>query len=144
MGAFQDNKILNFMVLILLISTKLCHADEDFDDTKQKRAAGGGNVGLFPFPRVGRSDPDLLAEFDSPSSNNLFENYDDLGRYEVKRQGLVPFPRVGRSGSPNSRFYHQQLSDYIKRSMSGATPSSSNMWFGPRLGKRALNQGENM
>lgn len=30
-------------------------------------------MGLFPFPRVGRSDPDLIPEWDSYSS---FENYD--------------------------------------------------------------------
>lgn len=28
----------------------------EFEDVKSKR---GGNVGLFPFPRVGRSDPEL-------------------------------------------------------------------------------------
>lgn len=59
----------------------------------------------------------------------------------MKRQGLVPFPRVGRSGGLNPRFYYQQLSDYNKRGMSGANPSSS-LWFGPRLGKRAHDQGE--
>lgn len=66
----------------------------------------------------------------------------DLGRHEMKRQGLVPFPRVGRSGGLIPRFYQQQLSEYNKRGMSGASPSSSHMWFGPRLGKRAHDQGE--
>lgn len=47
----------------------------DFDDSKHKRA-GGGSVGLFPFPRVGRSDPDMMAEWESPLSYNSFENYD--------------------------------------------------------------------
>lgn len=65
----------------------------------------------------------------------------ELGRREMKRQGLVAFPRVGRSGGLNPRFYHQQLAEY-KRGMSGASPSSSHMWFGPRLGKRAHDQGE--
>lgn len=37
----------------------------------------------------------------------------------MKRQGLVPFPRVGRSGALIPRFYHQQMSDYNKRGMSG-------------------------
>lgn len=69
----------------------------------------------------------------------------DLGRHEMKRQGLVPFPRVGRSGGLSARFYRQQAADYNKRmsgGMSGANPSSSHMWFGPRLGKRAHDQGE--
>lgn len=42
----------------------------DFEGV-QKRA--GGSVGLFPFPRVGRSDPDLASEWNSVNS---FENYD--------------------------------------------------------------------
>lgn len=67
----------------------------------------------------------------------------DLGRHEMKRQGLVPFPRVGRSGAINPRFLRQQMAEYNnKRSLSGASPSSSHMWFGPRLGKRAHDQGE--
>jgi hypothetical protein len=63
----------------------------------------------------------------------------------MKRQGLVPFPRVGRSGGLNPRFYHQQQqADYNKRGMQmqGASPAASHMWFGPRLGKRAHDQGE--
>lgn len=60
----------------------------------------------------------------------------------MKRQGLVPFPRVGRSGAGlMERLYHQQMSDFNKRGISGANPSSS-LWFGPRLGKRAHDQGE--
>lgn len=61
----------------------------------------------------------------------------------MKRQGLVSFPRVGRSGGYNQRLY-QQLQDYNKRGISGASPAaSSHMWFGPRLGKRsARDQGE--
>lgn len=47
----------------------------DFDDSKLKRA-GGGSVGLFPFPRVGRSDPDMISEWETPVSYNEFENYD--------------------------------------------------------------------
>lgn len=131
----------------------------DFDDSKLKRA-GGGSVGLFPFPRVGRSDPDMISEWETPLSYNEFDNYDgndaklcfrfvvqayptDLGRHEMKRQGLVPFPRVGRSGAINPRFLRQQMAEYNnKRSLSGASPSSSHMWFGPRLGKRAHDQGE--
>lgn len=65
-----------------------------------------------------------------------------MGRREMKRQGLVAFPRVGRSGGLNPRFYHQQMAEYNKRGMSGASPASSHMWFGPRLGKRAHDQGE--
>ena len=50
-------------------------ATADFEDSKPKRA-GGGSVGLFPFPRVGRSDPDMISEWELPISYNSFENYD--------------------------------------------------------------------
>lgn len=74
---------------------------------------------------------------------SYFQYSPDLGRHEMKRQGLVPFPRVGRSGGLVPRFYRQQLSEHNKRAsgLSGASPSSS-LWFGPRLGKRAHDQGE--
>lgn len=106
----------------------------------------------------------MITEWEAPLSYNSFENYDgngnkvvitarslteissaDLGRHEMKRQGLVPFPRVGRSGGISPRFYRQQTSDYNKRmsgGISGASPAASHMWFGPRLGKRAHDQGE--
>jgi hypothetical protein len=53
----------------------------DFDTAKR---AGGGTVGLFPFPRVGRSDPDLLPEWDSSPNYNSFENYD--GKFPYHKQ----------------------------------------------------------
>lgn len=60
----------------------------------------------------------------------------------MKRQGLVAFPRVGRSGGFNSRYY-QQLAEYAKRGMPGSNSAAGgHMWFGPRLGKRAHDQGE--
>lgn len=91
-------------------------------------------MGLFPFPRVGRSDPDLqnwdLNSFEDYNGeqvpvDNMLSNailsstIADMYRNEmVKRQGLIPFPRVGRSGykSPQG-------------------PAVSGMWFGPRLGR---------
>lgn len=33
-------------------------------------------MGLFPFPRVGRSDPGMISEWESPLSYNSLENYD--------------------------------------------------------------------
>lgn len=60
----------------------------------------------------------------------------------MKRQGLVAFPRVGRSGGWNPKFFHQISDLNVKRGMSGASPSASHAWFGPRLGKRSNEQGE--
>lgn len=36
----------------------------------------GGNVGLFPFPRVGRSDPELMANWE-PATAALLNSLDD-------------------------------------------------------------------
>lgn len=43
---------------------------KDFEAV-QKR--GSGTVGLYSFPRVGRSDPDQAPDWDN---YNSFENYD--------------------------------------------------------------------
>lgn len=64
-----------FILFNNYISYLVLNFTADFDDTKEKRA-GGGSVGLFPFPRVGRSNVDLLSEWDSPLSYNSLENYD--------------------------------------------------------------------
>ncbi|XP_068082783.1 cardio acceleratory peptide 2b isoform X2 [Anabrus simplex] len=94
------------------------------ETVKIKREAG-----LFPFPRVGRS------EVNSKSSNWRTDNM------EMKRQGLIPFPRVGRGGALLSRPRQSlpaallllEASDISKRANGG---ESNGMWFGPRLGRR--------
>lgn len=77
----------------------------------------------------------------------------ELARREYKRQGLVPFPRVGRTPGSYSRgsYYPKSMQpqhdDYVKRvpmsgTGAGVSSHSGQMWFGPRLGKRAHDQGE--
>lgn len=51
------------------------------EDSKQKRHYGGGVEGLFPFPRSGRSDPDLI-NWDNSPINSLEE-------YEGMRQKII-------------------------------------------------------
>lgn len=46
----------------------------DFDGTKQKRS-DRGSVGLFPFPRVGRSDPEAVPENDPSYAYMSVEDY---------------------------------------------------------------------
>lgn len=57
-------------------------------------------------------------------------------RRQEKRQGLVPFPRVGKSEGYNPRFWQHE-----KRSVP-VSANSHAMWFGPRLGKRSPNEGD--
>lgn len=49
----------------------------DFDGTKQKRS-DRGSVGLFPFPRVGRSDPEAVPEIDPSYAYMSVEDYGNL------------------------------------------------------------------
>ncbi|XP_055615942.1 cardio acceleratory peptide 2b isoform X2 [Toxorhynchites rutilus septentrionalis] len=117
------------LVLIVFSTAKFCRAEVDQDTVvSEVRHKRGPTVGLFAYPRVGRSDPDMLEWGDMPME--LSEEYDYPIR-ESKRQGLVPFPRVGRSGQNGGRqFWPMQQK---RASNSGA---NSGMWFGPRLGKR--------
>uniref|UniRef100_A0A182SVY1 Pyrokinin n=1 Tax=Anopheles maculatus TaxID=74869 RepID=A0A182SVY1_9DIPT len=109
----------------------------------------GPTVGLFAFPRVGRSDPEVTLDWESSAMLPLEtgEDYEDYPMKEMKRQGLVPFPRVGRSGKSElamaaARYWQaahnlqqqQQQQSIVKRA--GGSGANSGMWFGPRLGKR--------
>lgn len=146
------------LVMIVLSTAKFCRAEADgspdavFGETRHKR---GPTVGLFAFPRVGRSDPADLLEWgdlvDQQQQQQLLggEDYAEdyplraanlIGNEMAKRQGkLVAFPRVGRAGGP-LRYWPSSGSSgsgsLQKRASSNAGANSA-MWFGPRLGKRA-------
>ncbi|XP_058063660.1 cardio acceleratory peptide 2b [Anopheles bellator] len=134
-------------VALVLLAVHFCRAEVEFDGSV--RSKRGPTVGLFAFPRVGRSDPDVGFDWDTSGPVDVSgDDYDDYPLKEIKRQGLVPFPRVGRAGKqdpPSSywqvarslqqqqqQHHHQQL---LKRA--GGSGANSGMWFGPRLGKRA-------
>nr|QHB80534.1 capa [Carabus violaceus] len=113
------------MLLFLVIA--MCYAEGEYQTNTYNRRAGT-NMGLFPFPRIGRSDPSLASL------------YADL--HEVKRQGLMPFPRVGRS-EMRTHFGTQALAvpawmvpenlvEFQKRNTGNV---NGGMWFGPRLGR---------
>ncbi|XP_055536157.1 cardio acceleratory peptide 2b isoform X2 [Wyeomyia smithii] len=121
------------LFLVVLSTAKFCHGDE-LDGSSDGRHKRGPTVGLFAFPRVGRSDPELVEWGDAALPVELADDYRDYPIREYKRQGLVPFPRVGRSG-PSLAARYWPVSMQQKRA--GNSGSSSGMWFGPRLGKRA-------
>uniref|UniRef100_A0A1B0C8L5 Uncharacterized protein n=3 Tax=Lutzomyia longipalpis TaxID=7200 RepID=A0A1B0C8L5_LUTLO len=100
-------------------------ADADIEESKPRRS---GNMGLFPFPRVGRSDPEMIA-YDAMI--NSLEDY-DIPKYEMKRQGLIPFPRVGRSRT-GTLWSKVAREEYGKRT--GGVGANGGLWFGPRLGR---------
>lgn len=146
------------LVLIVLSTARFCRAEADGSpdggmlggSTRHKR---GPTVGLFAFPRVGRSDPADLFEWgdlldqQQQQQQQLQQQQQQLGAddYEdypfrsemAKRQGkLVAFPRVGRAG-PINRYWAASSNNLQKRASSNAGAANSGMWFGPRLGKRA-------
>ncbi|KAL1403880.1 hypothetical protein pipiens_005521 [Culex pipiens pipiens] len=99
------------LVLIVLSTARFCRAEADGsqdggmmgESTRHKR---GPTVGLFAFPRVGRSDPadlvewsDLLEQQQQQQQQLAADDYEDYpyrtGLEMAKRQGkLVAFPRV--------------------------------------------------
>lgn len=52
--------------------------NSEYEDVKMKR---GGNVGLFPFPRVGRADPELPANWEP-----LLSSLDDYNGNESRKK----------------------------------------------------------
>uniref|UniRef100_A0A182N0R9 Pyrokinin n=1 Tax=Anopheles dirus TaxID=7168 RepID=A0A182N0R9_9DIPT len=139
-------------LVLLVASIHRCQAEAEFE-AGTRVSKRGPTVGLFAFPRVGRSDPELgLGDWDPAALLPLegaVDDYEDYPMKEMKRQGLVPFPRVGRSGKSElaaaaARYWQaarslqqqqQQQQSIVKRA--GGSGANSGMWFGPRLGKRA-------
>ncbi|XP_058443055.1 cardio acceleratory peptide 2b isoform X2 [Malaya genurostris] len=120
------------LALIVLSTAKLCHADAEVDSSGDVRHKRGPTVGLFAFPRVGRSDPDLAEWGNSALPAELADDYDYPIR-EFKRQGMVAYPRVGRSGPTMVRYWPKSM----QQKRAGNSGANGGMWFGPRLGKRA-------
>uniref|UniRef100_A0A182W587 Pyrokinin n=1 Tax=Anopheles minimus TaxID=112268 RepID=A0A182W587_9DIPT len=135
-------------VLVLLVATllQLCQAEAPEFEAGGRISKRGPTVGLFAFPRVGRSDPEMALDWESSAMLPMetADDYEDYPMKEMKRQGLVPFPRVGRSGKSElamaaARYWQaarnlQQQQSIVKRA--GGSGANSGMWFGPRLGKR--------
>lgn len=124
-------------VVLTVLNLNICCAAEDIEQVKPRR---GGTVGLFAFPRVGRSDASLYNYAPNPNS---YEEYDDIPKMEWKRQGLVAFPRVGRSDNQLHKWSKLAMQQQDLEKRTGAS-ASSGLWFGPRLGriqKRNANTG---
>uniref|UniRef100_A0A182TZA1 Pyrokinin n=1 Tax=Anopheles melas TaxID=34690 RepID=A0A182TZA1_9DIPT len=141
-----------FALVLLGVTVHLAGAEAPEFESVGRVSKRGPTVGLFAFPRVGRSDPELNVDWESSAMLPLeaADDYEDYPMKEMKRQGLVPFPRVGRSGKSElamaaARYWQaarnlqqqqqqQQQQSVVKRA--GGTGANSAMWFGPRLGKR--------
>lgn len=100
------------------------------DEMSQNRRPRGGTVGLFAFPRVGRSDPDALYNWDGAdlSPSVYLDEYDMPSHTDIKRPNIIPFPRVGRS---------EKYVKYAARNqeMKRSNGPNGGLWFGPRLGR---------
>uniref|UniRef100_A0A182PV04 Uncharacterized protein n=1 Tax=Anopheles epiroticus TaxID=199890 RepID=A0A182PV04_9DIPT len=116
-----------FALVLLGATLHLAGAEAtEYEPAGRTVSKRGPTVGLFAFPRVGRSDPELNVDWEASPALLPMETGDDYGitvgsepcnglaypwisfhspslpedypMKEMKRQGLVPFPRVGRSG----------------------------------------------
>ncbi|XP_062545149.1 cardio acceleratory peptide 2b [Armigeres subalbatus] len=135
---FRAFAYVSLMLVVLSTTVEFCCADvSDLDSIGDARHKRGPTGGLFAFPRVGRSDPDLFQWGDVQSLP--LEDYEDYPIRESKRQGLVPFPRVGRAAQNPAFFYWPWAMTASGQLQKRASNSGANsgMWFGPRLGKRA-------
>ncbi|XP_059619857.1 cardio acceleratory peptide 2b isoform X1 [Phlebotomus argentipes] len=118
--------VILYTIFCILLTTHIAYAaDGDMEESKPRRS---GNMGLFPFPRVGRSDPEMIAY---ENVMNSIEDY-DVPKYEMKRQGLIPFPRVGRARA-GPMWAKIAREEYGKRT--GGVGANGGLWFGPRLGR---------
>lgn len=68
---FMLRKLINYLFYVYILQFSFA---ADFDGTKQKRS-DRGSVGLFPFPRVGRSDPEAVPENDPSYAYMSVEDY---------------------------------------------------------------------
>ncbi|XP_015038545.1 cardio acceleratory peptide 2b isoform X1 [Drosophila pseudoobscura] len=129
------------LVLLAEFSTAGPLKEKELNHDKNRR---GANMGLYAFPRVGRSDPSLANSLRDASDAAVFDGlYGDASQEDYneadyqKRAGLVAFPRVGRSDAELRKFAHLLALQQVLDKRTGPS-ASSGLWFGPRLGKRSV------
>ncbi|XP_034485928.1 cardio acceleratory peptide 2b [Drosophila innubila] len=138
MKSFMGAINVAYTILLLILLTKFSVAEEH---DKNRR---GANMGLYAFPRVGRSDPSLASNLHDASDSFAYESIYGIGEVSAediedyqKRASYLPFPHLGRNDAEMRKLAHflalQQALD--KRTGPSA---SSGLWFGPRLGKRSV------
>ncbi|KAH8312853.1 hypothetical protein KR044_013212, partial [Drosophila immigrans] len=111
------------------------------DNTKIRR---GANLGLYTFPRVGRSDPSLASNLHDAGEALAYESIyglndasaEEFDDYQ-KRGGFVTFPHMGRNEAEIRKFAHLLALQQALDKRTGPS-ASSGLWFGPRLGKRSV------
>ncbi|KAH8359578.1 hypothetical protein KR093_007609, partial [Drosophila rubida] len=114
---------------------------EDQDNTKIRR---GANLGLYTFPRVGRSDPSLSSNLRDAGEALAYESIyglndaspEDFDDYQ-KRGGYVTFAHMGRNEAEIRKLAHLLALQQALDKRTGPS-ASSGLWFGPRLGKRSV------
>ncbi|XP_064555258.1 cardio acceleratory peptide 2b isoform X2 [Drosophila montana] len=139
MKSFLGLLNITYTILLLVLLTKFSAAVE------HDKIRRGANMGLYTFPRVGRSDPSLVNSLHDANDAVAYETLygigdasaEDFEEYQ-KRASLLPFPRVGRSDSELRKWAHLLALQQALDKRTGPS-ASSGMWFGPRLGKRSIN-----
>ncbi|ALC48013.1 capa [Drosophila busckii] len=132
---------ISYIILLFVLLGKFSTAELEHDKNRR-----GANMGLYAFPRVGRSDPSLANSLhDANDAASAYESFyslsdaspEDFEEFQ-KRASLVPFPRVGRGGDAELRKWAHLLALQQALDKRTGPSASSGMWFGPRLGKRSV------
>jgi len=86
-----------FVIVLALASIAFVYGDDDWIIASPERRYGG-NVGLVPFPRIGRSAPDAPEE--APAVEEAVEEMEQESDEKVKRaQVAFPAIRFGKRSS---------------------------------------------
>ncbi|XP_060649307.1 cardio acceleratory peptide 2b isoform X1 [Drosophila nasuta] len=137
-----------YTILLLVLLTKFGNAaffkpsGTEQDNNKIRR---GANMGLYTFPRVGRSDPSLASNLHDAGEALAFESIyglneassEDFDADYQKRGGFVSFPHMGRNEAEIRKLAHLLALQQALDKRTGPS-ASSGLWFGPRLGKRSV------
>ncbi|XP_037954064.1 cardio acceleratory peptide 2b isoform X2 [Teleopsis dalmanni] len=111
----------DFLIYLTVLIIALAGLSQaEFEQSKNRRG-GGATSGLYAFPRVGRSDPSL--------TNNLHDMDDNL--YEPSLEDYE-----GRTDAEMRKWARLLALQQALEKRAGPT---SGLWFGPRLGKRSVN-----
>ncbi|KAH8406498.1 hypothetical protein KR215_003089, partial [Drosophila sulfurigaster] len=133
-----------FTILQILLKNKAFFkpSGTEQDNNKIRR---GANMGLYTFPRVGRSDPSLASNLHDAGEALAFESIYGLNEASSenfdadyqKRGGFVSFPHMGRNEAEIRKLAHLLALQQALDKRTGPS-ASSGLWFGPRLGKRSV------
>ncbi|XP_065358960.1 cardio acceleratory peptide 2b-like [Calliphora vicina] len=140
----------DILICSLLVMAIVGFSKAELEQTKTRRAT----YGLYPSPRVGRSDPTLninnlhkadvnaenaaaaaVAALDILYPTSSFDEYEEYPKSDVKSAGMVVYPRYSDA---EVRKWARLLASQKSLDKRAGPSATTGVWFGPRLGKRSV------